>query len=759
MRTVLETMKSVTQWHLWRMEDGRKIPYQIDGLRKAKANDSNTWANYDEAVDALHGLGSDWGLAFTLGERGLFTGVDFDDAYDADRKARPWAVRIFDTIKDRCYAEVSPSGTGFKAVILGQKPDGARCQKGQGARDGKQAVEIYDHNRFWAFTGLEIVSNVDTEGSVYYENREVVEAADMLPRPVESKPLDFDQEAIPVRTSNRGSKFSVSETLEYRAKSYIEKIAEKGVQKGSRNNTLFSASGQMHSFVAEGLSRDRAYHFVRCLNASFSSPLSEAEVQQAFQSSERNGTARVNKGENRAFVAASQSDSNDFELPPVLFDAESIQDVPERSEALYRPSGASEQLPVDLIRDGGFIELIFDWVSARQREEHSEMAFAAAIHLASLALSRNTMDDSCQETTANLYTMILAESGSGKDTPRSMVDKFLGEAGRTDMIGPSVIDSGAGLVAGLTASPTMSMLLDECGDLFSNLASPRCPAHFKKVGTVLKGVFTSANKKGVRLRALANNDAGQNDPVDYPHLHVMATATPNQVLGTISDDQIEDGLMGRFMLFFGNDDPKVKRGKLLPVPQDALRWFCERTNCSGDNLSISADVLSDVTKNDCTMAALSRSQEAEDRLEDHYDAISATRREQAKKGGDCSESVIWNRAAEKTAKLALIFAASRGAGQIELQDADRAIAVNNHLTRRVVRVYRNRIKSEYQEKRAIVLRTITTKMTSEAMIFRLNAQIDPQMRVKILNDLIDSKEIHEVQKGKKTYYVLGASPF
>ena len=162
---------------------------------------------------------------------------------------------------------------------------------------------------------------------------------------------------------------------------------------------------------------------------------------------------------------------------------------------------------------------------------------------------------------------------------------------------------------------------------------------------------------------------------------------------------------------------------------------------------------------DCTMKVLQRSQEAEDRLEDHYDAISATRREQAKKGGDCSESVIWNRASEKTAKLALIFAASRGADRIELQDADRAIAVNNHLTRRVVRVYRNRIKSEYQEKRAIVLRTIMTNMTSEAMVFRLNAQIDPQMRVKILNDLIDSKEIHEVQKGKKTYYVLGASPF
>lgn len=748
MRNVLEVMKSVTQWHLWRLEEGRKIPYQIDGLRKAKANDPDTWANYDEAVDALHGLGSEWGLAFTLGERGLFTGVDFDDAYDDNRQARPWAVRVFDTIRDRCYAEVSPSGNGFKAVILGQKPDGARCSRSMG--DGKQAIEIYDHNRFWAFTGAEIVSS-STESNVFDVNSDVVEEAG-LSKQVNKTPADLGFEPIPVIPSNRSSKFSHSETLEYRAKSYLDAIASKGVSEGGRNNTIFSASGHLHSM---GISSERAFYLIRCLNAGFSSPLSDEEVSQAFRSAARNGVAREDKGENKTFVADATAAPKDADIDSVLLDPKFIQDVPERSEALYRADDASEQIPMDLMRCPGFISDAMDWVMARQQEVHAEMAFSAAIHLTSLALSRNWKDDSCFETTSNMYSVILAESGAGKDVPRKMIKRFLVEIERSDMEGPSVIDSGAGLASGLTKAPTMSMLLDECGEMFSSLASDRCPAHFKKVGTVLKTVYTSAGEKCVKLRALANNDAGQNDPVDYPHLHILATATPKQVLGTVSDNQIEDGLMGRFMIFFGNNDPEIRRGKMLPVPEAMKTWFCKWTNCGGNALTLDPEMSSEM--NVPELSVMPRTANAEERLESHYENIGEKRREQHRAGSSLPEQAIWNRASEKTAKLAMIFAASRDSEVIELQDADRAIAVNNHLTRRVVKVYKNRIKSDYAEKRAAVLSTLSTAMTSEALVNRRNSSIDPRMRAMIIEDLLESREISVFRKTDKVYYCLGSS--
>jgi len=755
MTTVLGVMKSVDQWHLWRMESGQKIPYQVDGVNRAKSNDPETWSSWSEAVESLDRLGDGWELAFTLGERGLFTGIDFDDAYDSDglgqTQPRDWAVEVFDAIKDRCYAETSPSGTGFKAIILGQKPDGARCRLNKG--QGKQAIEIYDHNRFWAFTGDIIVDKVDAEGAVYYVNEGVVKLAGLSQERVESQAIPFEF-APAVPADRRGSKFSKSETLAYRAQSYLNSVRSSGsLGEGSRNNTIFSASGHI---ISMGIPRNEALEMILGFNASLPSPLSEAEATQAFNSACRNGTPRDYKGDNNAFVADATKAPKDTAIDYVLMDPNFIKDVPERSEALYRADDAQEQLPVELMKCRGFISTAMEWIMARQNEVHPEMAFSAAIHLASLALSRKWTDDSCYETTTNAYSLVLADSGAGKDVPRKMIKKFLCSVDRDDLIGPSAIDSGAGLVAALMAKPSMSMLLDECGELFSNLANDRCPPHFRKVGTVLKAVYSSATDKRVQLRALAQNDMGQNDPISFPHLHIFATATPKQVLGTISDSQIEDGLLGRFSMFFGSNDPKVQRGRNLPIPEEMKAWFKKWDGSeSVDSLSVDGSVLSDATEVE-EMRIMSRTSEAEERLESHFEKISEKRRQQNRDGSSLPEQAIWNRASEKTAKLAMIFAASRGSQVISLDDANRAIAVNNHLTRRVVKVYRNRAKSEYAEKRAAVLLTLTTKMTSEALFNRMNSSIDPRMRQTIVEDLIASREISSFIKGKKTYFCLGS---
>jgi hypothetical protein len=274
---------------------------------------------------------------------------------------------------------------------------------------------------------------------------------------------------------------------------------------------------------------------------------------------------------------------------------------------------------------------------------------------------------------------------------------------------------------------------------------------------VLKTVYTSASQAKVQLRALANNDAGQNNPVDYPHLNILATATPGQVLSTISDAQIEDGLMGRFLLFFGNNDPEEKAGKMRDVPPSMIQWFKDTTGAAvGDVLTVCQDVIDEIAP--ATLKIMKRSPEATERLDNHYIQIRRKTRAKIKAGTSLPEQSIWSRASEKTAKLALLFAASRGSRVIEIEDANRAIAVNNHITRRVVRAYQNRIRSEYQQHRKRVLDTVNTSFTTEAQFNRMNSSIDPQLRRRITEDLIDSKEIHQVIKGGKLYYVLGPAP-
>jgi hypothetical protein len=78
-------------------------------------------------------------------------------------------------------------------------------------------------------------------------------------------------------------------------------------------------------------------------------------------------------------------------------------------------------------------------------------------------------------------------------------------------------------------------------------------------------------------------------------------------------------------------------------------------------------------------------EQASERLRKHAIDISLRRKYE-----DPIEAAIWSRHAEKTNKLALLFACSRwteGAAwpTINLADADRAISLNNYLTRRMLK--------------------------------------------------------------------------
>jgi len=746
--SIFAIMKASPQWHLWRNENGSKVPYQINGRDKAKSNDPSTWSSWDDANTAFNAL-AEYGfeMAFTLGPGGQFVGVDFDDAV-TDDGLRDWAKPLWDMISKNCYAEDSPSGTGFKCIMLGTKPEGARCSISKG--DGKQAIEIYDHNRFWAFTRSVIEFGTDTSDSTGLV-KSLCHEAGLLAEKV-SQPSFSDGWTVTSAPSE--SKFSSDETVEFRARQWLSKVTPPAP--GSRNNVLFRTSGSLLAF--DGLAEQKAWELLSEFNGNSADPVSNFELSAIFRSSKQNGTARQSKGANASFKRdVPKVDANALGGMPVLLDESFIEDVSTTSEALYKPDSAEEQIPREYMADGGFIESIMDWVEAMQDEVHPEFGFAAALHLTGLALSRNYIDDSVRETTGNLYSMILADSGAGKDCPRRAIGKFLGEVGRLDFEGPSVIDSGAGLANAMVKSPSMSMLLDEAGEMFSNLSSPKCPQHFRKVGTVLKGVYTSSSKLGVRMRSLANSDNGQNDPVDFPHLHIMATATKKQVLSSISDNQIEDGLMGRFLMFFGTDDPVVKRATKVPTPESAKSWFCRMTRCGGDNMSVGSELINEINKPE--LSEVRRSEEAVERLESHYEAISETRRRNAREGKSLPEQSIWNRASEKTAKLALLFAASRsmtpGGMRIEIEDANRAIKVSNAITRRVVKSYQNRVKSEYQEIRKSVLLTITSGFTTEAQVYRLNSSIEPGIRARAIKDLIESREITRVQKGEKVMYSRG----
>lgn len=155
-----EQLRSLDRWLLWKYANvgGRwtKVPIHprwIGGRLRflpASSTDAATWLPFADAVEvlALFEHTDAVGLGFVATAADRLTAVDLDDC--RDRQAGTLAPDAAEIIRQLdTYTEVSPSGTGIKAFLLGTKP-GERCR-----RAGLH-VELYDGKRFLAMTGRRV---------------------------------------------------------------------------------------------------------------------------------------------------------------------------------------------------------------------------------------------------------------------------------------------------------------------------------------------------------------------------------------------------------------------------------------------------------------------------------------------------------------------------------------------------------------------------------------------------------------------------
>lgn len=138
-------MKAIHAWTLWKAEindDGtkrNKIPYQVNGIDKAKSNDSNTWYDFQTIQEAYEkGLGD--GVMIMLDNTHPLYTIDMDNVKEH---------RILEALSEKTYCEYSPSGNGVHAYLFGDKP---KQHKHKAIIDGND-FELYSHARPMTVTG------------------------------------------------------------------------------------------------------------------------------------------------------------------------------------------------------------------------------------------------------------------------------------------------------------------------------------------------------------------------------------------------------------------------------------------------------------------------------------------------------------------------------------------------------------------------------------------------------------------------------
>lgn len=148
---VPKELKKLNRWILWRysqLATGKwtKTPHSAKGGFKVDATKTENGVSFMEAAKVLresNGMFS--GLGFILGDG--IAGIDVDDCIDSDGNLDERGMRMSRLYADS-YAEISPSGQGFKILVnIGSDPKLASI----GAQHG--GMEIYGGKRYFTITG------------------------------------------------------------------------------------------------------------------------------------------------------------------------------------------------------------------------------------------------------------------------------------------------------------------------------------------------------------------------------------------------------------------------------------------------------------------------------------------------------------------------------------------------------------------------------------------------------------------------------
>lgn len=343
------------------------------------------------------------------------------------------------------------------------------------------------------------------------------------------------------------------------------------------------------------------------------------------------------------------------------------------------------QFPSWIIAGSGLVEAICDDFEVRAKRTSDEMNVAVAVNVLFPTITRLVKDDSSEETPINLYSVLTAPTGAGKDRARKFVNSMLQEV-RPDVLGNNSITSCPGLLERLRKHPATLCVIDEFADDLDLWMGKNASALHSDIVSALKKLYTSCWDKqfNPRMTRAHKNSQGQdmNDmSCVQPHLSLFGLCTKSQFFASFSRKRKTDGFFGRFTVFELDEGVRKKRvDRAIPLNVVTINRL-KALILSGGNLGEL-----DVPDLEATPQVIQRSDAAVQRLEDHYE-LTQQQCEVEEKTNEF-RAAVWNRAPEKTARFAIMFAIAREGKivgvQMQKEDADRAIALTNFLTRRLL---------------------------------------------------------------------------
>lgn len=523
-------LQVLNQWVCWRLEltdTGKetKVPYDAKTGRMASHADPTTWSSFEQ-VRAV--VGNYSGIGFVFSYADPYCGIDLDVKEDTDADTFARQKKIFKAMDS--YSELSPSGMGLHIIVKAKVEHGRK----------RQAVEVYSNLRYFTFTG-----NVFDGKSVIHERQELVNvlwgemgAASQTESIYAGKPtqsIEDDELFTQICSAQNGDKFM---RLWQGDKSDYDGDWSRADQ--ALMNFLAYHSGHIPQMVRmfrssilgdrEKAMRDKYMEYT--YKRAFDLTLPPIDLSAIIDSMNSAATV-LPPPETGSQIGAALSSANRDAAP-----------VPNQIDLDYWKNNPP---PGHILND--LSKFIYDHSPRPVRE----IAIAGAIALMAGICGRAY---NISNTGLNMYIMLLAPTGRGKEAIKSGINAIVSRVAKDDFeafkqfIGPGDMASGTGLLRHLSerVTPSFMSLIGEVGMRLQQMSDDRANPADKQLRRVLLDLYAQSGYGEAVWPSVYADSKNNVEQINSPNFSLLGESVPDEFYKSLSLRQIKSGLIPRFTI-------------------------------------------------------------------------------------------------------------------------------------------------------------------------------------------------------------------
>lgn len=334
----------------------------------------------------------------------------------------------------------------------------------------------------------------------------------------------------------------------------------------------------------------------------------------------------------RAAAVAAQAQAERDAPPP----------APEQVDSAQGDAPAPMTPPRPMSFPSGLVGDIAQYVLSSAIRPVPEVALATAIATVAGIVGRNY---NISSTGLNQYVLLLAKTGTGKESVQSSIDRLFVEVQKTvpaadRFVGPAHFSSGPALVKQFQERPCFMSVMGEFGHRLKAMTHPRANGAEKTLMAAMLDIYAKSGW-GQMLRSSVYSDKEKNTHnVHAPALTLLGETEPDGFFAGLDEGTIASGFLPRFhVIEYTGDRPRRNKSALASVPPELAQRVAD----------LCTTVLAMEQNNACTTVPMD---DAALKILDIFDEYA----DEQIRGSNEVTRQLWNRAHLKALRLAALLA-------------------------------------------------------------------------------------------------------